>query len=731
MANRPKHGGGWPAIAYSLRTARATGGLRRMWRALRSRNACKTCALGMGGQRGGMVNEQGHFPEVCKKSIQAMGADLQPPISDQAIADLSFERMRQLTPRDMERLGRLTKPLFAGPMDLAYRPIEWSEAIDRIAKTMKSVSPDESFFYASGRSSNEAAFLLHVFARLWGTNNVNNCSYYCHQASGVGLASVTGSGTATVALEDLEHCDLVFLIGANPASNHPRLMSSLMRLKRRGGQVIVMNPLKEIGLERFKVPSSIRSMLRATQISDLYVQPHIGGDAMLLNGITKAIIERGAVDEPFVVHHAQGWDDLVHMVSALSWETIVEGSGVPRDQIDRIADLYQASKATIFCWAMGITHHHNGVRNVQHIANLAIARGMLGAPGKGLMPLRGHSNVQGIGSVGVVPELKTPFLEALQEQLGVRLPTTPGLDTLACMEAARAGNMRLAWCLGGNLWGSNPDQAFASEAISSIDTVVHLNTTMNLGHVHGRGRETIVLPVLARDEEPQLTTQESMFNYIRFSDGGPARHEGPRAESEVIAEIADHVLGSSTPVDWNAMRDHESIREAIAEVVPGFANIGRRDGVKSLREREFQIDGRTFHTPFFKTETQRAIVHAITPEPAPEIGPDQLRLMTMRSEGQFNTVVYENEDFYRGQDRRDVILMNAQDMERLGLAADTPVDVSSEAGVMSVVARPFDVPPGNAAMYYPEANIIVPRKVDPSSRTPAFKSVLVTVNRTS
>ena len=677
----------------------------------------------MGGERGGMVNEKGHFPEVCKKSIQAMGADLQPAITQEAIADLSFERMSRMTPREMERLGRLTMPMVAGPLDLAYRPIEWSDAIDRIVKSMKVVSPDESFFYVSGRSSNEAAFLLHVFARIWGTNNVNNCSYYCHQASGVGLASVTGSGTATVTLDDLEQSDLVFLIGANPASNHPRLMSSLMRLKRRGGRVVVINPLREIGLERFKVPSSVRSMLRATRISDLYVQPHVGGDAMLLTGITKAIIERGAVDEPFVVHHAQGWDELVHLVSGLSWDSIVQASGVSREEIDRIADLYAASKATIFCWAMGITHQRNGVQNVQHIANLAIARGMLGSPGKGLMPLRGHSNVQGIGSVGVVPELKTPFLAALQNKFGVTLPTQPGLDTLACMDAARSGNMRLAWCFGGNLWGSNPDHAYASEAMSSIDTVVHFNTTMNLGHVHGRGRETIVLPVLARDEEPQVTTQESMFNYVRFSDGGPARHAGPRAESEIIAEIAEQVMGETSPVDWNAMRDHASIRSTIAGVVPGYEAIG----ANTQGDQEFQIEGRTFHEPFFKTENRRAIVHAIVPESPLEAENDQIRIMTIRSEGQFNTVVYEDEDFYRGQNRRDIILMNAEDMARMGLVEDSQVEVSTEAGSMKVLARSFDVPPGNAAMYYPEANIIVPRSVDPQSRTPAFKGLLARI----
>ena len=683
----------------------------------------------MGGQRGGMVNEKGHFPEVCKKSVQAMGADLQPGIDSSLIESLTFDRMAKLTPREMERLGRLTTPLMAGPMDMAYRPVSWEEASTHVINAMRKVSPDESFFYLSGRSSNEAAFLMHVFARLWGTNNVNNCSYYCHQASGVGLASVTGSGTATVTLEDLDKSDLVFLIGANPASNHPRLMSSLMRLKRRGGKVIVINSMRELGLERFKVPSSVRSMLRATRISDLYLQPNIGGDAMLLTGLTKAVIEQGAVDDAFVFHHSDGWDELVEVVNATSWERIVEDSGVPRDRIEAAAGLYAKSSGSIFCWAMGVTHHANGVQNIQHIANLAISRGMLGGKGRGLMPLRGHSNVQGIGSMGVVPELKAPFLKAMQSRFNVELPTRPGLDTLGCMEAAARGEMRLAWCLGGNLWGSNPDHTFAARAMSSIDTVVHLNTTLNPGHVHGRGRHTIVLPVLARDEEPQASTQESMFNYVRVSDGGTPRHAGPRPESRVISEIAREVMGESSPIDWNEMGDHASIRDAIAAVVPGYSAIGDVDHKEKPADKEFQIDGRTFHEPFFKTSTGRATVHPLKPDSPVAIEADEVRLMTIRSEGQFNTVVYEEHDFYRGQDRRDIIMMNKQDLLRMDIRPDDRIVVSTETGSMEVVAREFDVPPGNAAMYYPEANVLVPRRVDPASRTPSFKCVVATISK--
>jgi molybdopterin-dependent oxidoreductase alpha subunit len=746
---RPRrHGGGWPAIWYTLRKARGVG-LMRMWNALRSRNACKTCALGMGGQLGGMVNEKGRFPEVCKKSVQAMAADLQGAIHEHFFDDFSLGQLKAFTPRELEASGRLTRPLYAGPLDSHYREISWDDAIARIAKKLEKTDPHEAFFYFSGRSSNEAGFLLQLFARMWGTNNVNNCSYYCHQASGVGLSSVTGSGTATITLEDLDHADLIFLIGANPASNHPRFMRTLVDLKNRGGKVIVINPLKEIGLVRFRVPSDLRSMLFGSDIADDYVQPHIGGDIALLSGISKALIELdrsrvpNAIDHTFLGHHAEGWPALAEHLQQLDWSTITQRCGVSREHIRHLARTYAVSKNTIFCWAMGITHHEHGVRNVQAIANLALMRGMLGRPGAGLLPLRGHSNVQGIGSMGVTPVLRDAVFNRLQSEFNVQLPTWPGMDTLACMHAAHEGRVRFAWCLGGNLFGSNPDAAFAHEALSRVDQVVYLSTTLNTGHAWGLGKETIILPVLARDEETQPTTQESMFNYVRFSDGAspapphaPPRHAGPRSEVDLVAAVADALLGSrdGAPIDWRSLTSHVHIRQMIAKIIPGYEAIGVIDDTK----QEFTIAGRVFHEPRFPTDTGRAKMHVV--QLPPLIGADSalspqsspLRLMTMRSEGQFNTVVYEDEDVYRGQERRDVILMNQRDLEARGLCDDDCVDVRSAAGEMrGLLARAHDIPPGNCAMYYPEANVLIPRVADPQSRTPVFKSVAVSVERSA
>lgn len=721
---RVRTGGGWPALFYTLRKAREVGGIWKLWKAMRSKNACKTCALGMGGQSGGMVNERGAFPEVCKKSLQAMAADMQGAIHADFWSTYSVPQLQAFTPRELETCGRLVQPVLHEQGSQYYRTISWDDAFARIIGRLRSLTPDETFWYFSGRSSNEAGFLLQMFARIYGTNNVNNCSFYCHQASGVGLNSVLGTGTATLVLEDVEHADLVFIIGGNPASNHPRLMSTLKHIRRRGGEVIVINPLVETGLVNFSVPSDPISLLFGTKIATQYVQPHIGGDLALLTGIAKRVLELNAHDETFLTQHCDHWPEWKVRLQAVAWDEIYAKSGVGHDEIEAMARSYARAKNVVFSWTMGITHHTHGVQNVEAIANLALLRGMVGRPNAGLLPIRGHSNVQGIGSVGVTPKLKDAIFERLQSHFGVRLPTTAGLDTLACMEAADRRDLKLGFCLGGNLYGSNPDAAFAQQSLSRLETLVYLNTTLNTGHAWGLAKETIILPVLARDEEPQPTTQESMFNYIRLSDGGPARLQGPKSEVEVIARIARGTLGDGGPVDWQSMQNTNRIREAIAKIIPGFEQIAEIGQTK----KEFQLDGRTFHVPQFPTANGKAQlkVHDL-----PDLvgAPDELRLMTIRSEGQFNTVVYEEYDLYRGVDRRDVILIHPDDLQRLGLADGQRVTVASETGRMdAVVAVAFpQIRAGNVAMYYPESNVLVPRSSDPRSRTPAFKLIPVKV----
>jgi len=713
--------GGFPAIFYSMRKAIETRSPLEFTRRMASRNTCKTCALGMGGQRGGMRNEAGHFPEFCKKSVQAQAGDMQGPIAERCFEQTPLTVLQHMTSADLERLGRLAFPIIAEPGDTHYRRTSWPEALDRAAEALRTAEPRETFFYASGRSSNEAAFLLQLAARAYGSANIHNCSFYCHSASSLGLGEIYGSGTASVALEDVEEADLALVIGANPASNHPRLLTQLVALRERGGAVIVVNPLKELGLTRFRVPSRPRSLILGSQVSDRYLQPHIGGDIALLKALLKGVIEVGGEDRAFIEARTSGWDAVRADIDAMSWAALVEASGVPRAEIDATVRLLLGAKRGIFMWAMGLTHHEHGVDNVLALGNLALALGWLGRPGAGLLPIRGHSNVQGVGSMGFGPEMKQSVARAMEAAYGVRAAAEPGQDTYSSMLAAERGEVQAAVLLGGNLFASNPDRAWAGRALRNIPLTLSLTTKLNEGHLHGRGQTSIVLPVLARDEESQATTQESMFNFVRLSEGGkPAVRGELRSEVEVIAALAERILPAGR-FNWQALRSHRALRAEIARVAPGYAEIASIDDT----QQEFHVGGRVLHDGgAFAMPDGRARFN-VTPLPASHLLPEEFRLMTIRSEGQFNTVVYDEEDLYRGNRTRDVVMLAQADADRLGLAEGQHVLVESEAGRMRVKAAIVEIAPGNLAMYYPEANILVPRRLDPRSRTPAFKSVIV------
>jgi len=711
--------GGFAALAYTFKKGRESGGVFKLYKRMRSKNACKTCAYGMGGQKGGMVNEAGSFPEVCKKSLQAQAGDMQSPIDEVFFSKHSIKELETWSSLQMEAAGRLAFPIAWREGDTHFRRIRWDEALDRVAADLLASPRDETFFYGSGRSSNEAAFLMQALARAYGTANIHNCSFYCHQASGVALTRILGTGTSTFVLDDLDKADVAIVAGANPSSNHPRLIVKLVEIKERGGTVIVINPVKELGLVRFKIPSRPGSLLFGSDVSDIYLQPHVGADIACLKALLKGIVERDGVDRAFVRDHVEGWDDVEADVRATSWDTLLEASGLKREDVDRACSALVSARRGVLLWAMGLTHHEHGVQNVVALANLALARGWVGREGCGLLPIRGHSNVQGVGSMGFAPALKEAFAKKMEEVYGIPPAGKPGLDTFRCMEAAHAGRIRVGVFLGGNLFGSNPDRSWAASALQRIGTTCAIATKLNEGHVHGRGRYHVVLPVLARDEETQATTQESMFNFVRLSDGGEAPPAGEiRSEVEVMCALAARLLPPG-PFPFATMNSHDAVRRAIAAVVPGHGPIASIGATKT----EFQIAGRTYHEPAFATPSGKARAQ-VTSLPSFRPGPGAFRLMTLRSEGQFNTVVYEDEDLYRGVTRRDVVMMAASDGGRLGLSENDPVDVVTEIGRMRVVTAFIDIPPGNLAMYYPEANAVVPRRVDPESGTPAFKSIV-------
>jgi molybdopterin-dependent oxidoreductase alpha subunit len=714
-------GGGAKKVLYTLSTVQRMG-VGKAAKALTSKNACKACGLGMGGQRGGMTDELGEFPSVCNKSVQAQSTDIQPAIPDEIFSH-PISELRELSGHELEHLGRLGSPVWKARGSDRYTPVGWDQAMEIAGARFAAAKPERTFFYSSGRSSNEAGFLLQLLARVYGTNNVNNCSYYCHQATSVALADTIGTGTSTVELDDLKGCDAIFVIGANPASNHPRFIHKLKACRDRGGQVIVINPAKEPGLVKFALPKNPVSMLSGgSEIASDWLQPRIGGDIALMKGLAKAVIERGGAAQDFIGSHASGFEEFARDIEETGWEAIEQRSGVARADIERVAEGYIRAKSAVFAWGMGMTHHTHGVENIEMIVNLALLRGMVGRPHAGLLPLRGHSNVQGIGTIGVKPVLAEDIMARMEQAFGVKLPRSAGMDTMASMRAADAGGIDAALLMGGNLYASNPDAKWAEAALEKIGFKLFLTTTFNRGHVCGVEQgESLVLPVTARDEEWEPTTQESMFNYVRLSDGGVTRLENVRPETMILADLAARVRPDSG-IDFKAFAKHSKLRQAIADIVPGMEDLADIDVAK----REFHIRNRLMHEPVFRTASGKAsfTVRAI-PEERRET---PFMLTTVRSEGQFNSIVYEEKDSYRGTKTRWCVMMNRDDMAALGLDEGELANVRSEQGLMEgVTVYGFDVRSGDVMAYFPEANILTRTAIDPRSKTPAFKATPVSI----
>ncbi len=730
-------GGGWPLIEGWARATLSPPGLR-LWQTLNHKSACLSCAWGTGGQNGGFRDELGEPLQRCLKSVEAIGAELQPAVPAEVFAGRSLAELQQLTSAECDQLGRLDRPLIRRAGSDHYEPIGWKEVHALTAEAFRRPAPERVASYSSGRSSNEAAYLLQLLLRALGSNNLADCSDLCHAPSSIGLSRVFGSGTSMVNLESLQHADGVVLVGSNAPANHPRLMNELIRLRERGGTVIVINPVLEAGLLKFGSPAfPIRSMLGGgSEIASLFLQPIPGSDTAVFLGLQKALLERDAIALDFVKAHADGWQALIEQIETTSWEAITGCCGLSREELEHTAARLAACKAVVFAWAMGITHHANGTANVQAIANTAVLTGNVARPGAGTMPIRGHSNVQGFGSMGVTVNLREPMRLALEQQLGRPLSPTRGYNTRALIEAAAAGAVDSLLCLGGNLYGANPDSRQAQAALGRIDTITYLATKPNTGHFHGlAARQTLLLPVFNRFETPHRTTVESGNNWVWLNEPGSTHLASGQLISEVefLAELA-HRLHGNEPIDWRRLQDPVYVRELIARTVPGYAAIAEIDASK----KEFEVAGRVFQGPRFATATGRAQL-AVTP--LPELGlPDAdhfgglaageqglvLNLITARSYGQHNTVVYKQGDSYRGMPHRQTILVNPGDLAACGLRAHQRVTVQGEVGQLDGIELiPGSVRRGAALMFYPEANVLMRAVSDPESGTPAFKRVPV------
>lgn len=736
--NTPNKGGGLSVIQYWAEHTLSPEG-PKLWQTLLHKSACLSCAWGTGGQKGGFTNEVGERIQRCMKSVEAISAEIQPPIPKQVFEQRSLTELQQLTSLEADRLGRLSFPMIRRAGSHHYERISWSE-IYQIAESAFRKSPERVASYSSGRSSNEAAYLLQLMMRALGSNNLADCSDLCHSPSTVALKQMFGSGTSMVSLESLKQADCIVLIGSNAPANHPRLMNELIKLRERGGKVIVINPVVEVGLVKFASPAfPLTSLFTGSDIASLYLQLIPGSDVALFIGIQKAIIERNALQIEYLQAHTEDWQDIVEYARSIDWDTITQTCGISKHEIGIAAEMIAASKAVVFAWAMGVTQQENGVDNVYSIANTALLTGNAGKPGAGTMPIRGHSNVQGFGSMGVVvtQRLKQEIQAALEQLLGRSLSRVPGYDTRALIEAAEQGKIDTLICLGGNLYAANPDLNQAKRALGKIETIIYLATKPNLGHFHGLAHQnTIVIPVFNRFENPHKTTTESGNNYVRLNDEGKTHLTDADLISEVefLSELADRIHGNY-PVDWRQLQDTRYIRQLIAKTIPGYEQMA----VLDQTQEEFTIENRIFDQPKFPTPSGKAKLFVT---PLPNLTPPQasdfeiptaanhllLTLITGRSYSQHNTVVYKPHDRYRGMPHRNCILIHESDAAEAGFHEHQRVTVQGDAGKLENVEIIFGaVRPGSALMFYPEVNVIFKARIDQRSGTPAFKRVPVAV----
>lgn len=737
-----KTAAGFASVYEASRFAIHEMGLGRSFQVLRQVNQkngfdCPSCAWpDPDGDR--------KFAEFCENGAKAVASEattkrLTPEVfARHTISDL-------LTRPDvyLERLGRITHPMVRRKGSDHYEPISWEDALVQIGQELRSLSsPDEASFYTSGRASNEAAFLFGLFARQFGTNNLPDCSNMCHESSGAGLNESLGIGKATIKIEDFSSTDAIFVIGQNPGTCHPRMLTELQKAARNGCKIVSINPLVETGLVRFKNPQEPFHMLGSgTDLACLFLPVRINGDIALLKGIMKEMLEEDdrtcgkVLAHDFIDQRTEGFEAFAHDIREESWERIIEHSGISRELIRQAAQIAIASQRMICTWAMGVTQHKNGVGNVQTIVNFALLRGQIGRRGAGVCPVRGHSNVQGDRTVGISGKMGPQFMEALGKTFHFKPPERHGFDTVGTIEAMHGGKVKVLVALGGNFLAATPDTNYTAEALQHCKLTVQISTKLNRGHLI-TGEQALILPCLGRTEidlqksGAQFVTVEDTTGVVHMSRGSlqPAS-EHLRSEPAIVAGMAQAILGEKTTVDWQSLIDsYDLIRDRIEQVVPGFAQ---------YNQRVRQPGG--FYLPNgpregnFKTASSCAkfIVHSI---PQHDLGDGQLLLTTIRSHDQFNTTIYGEDDRYRGIfNGRRVVFLNRNDMARLEIQKNQWVDLIShfEGGTRRAErfrAVEYEIPVGCAAAYFPEANVLVPiRSAADKSYQPVSKSLIITV----
>ncbi|MCP2165094.1 FdhF/YdeP family oxidoreductase [Goodfellowiella coeruleoviolacea] len=738
---------GIPGVLVSLQRGIQQMGPGRTVRALRVLNQregfdCPGCAW---------PEPQGHrkLAEFCENGAKAVAEEATTRrVGPEFFARHPVAELAERTDYWLGQQGRITHPMVLRPGGTHYEPISWDEAFDLIATELSALdSPNEAVFYTSGRTSNEAAFLYQLLVRSFGTNNLPDCSNMCHESSGAALNETIGIGKGSVSLADLIQADLIMVVGQNPGTNHPRMLSALEQAKGAGARVVAVNPLPEAGLMRFKNPQNVRGVLgRGTPLADEFCQIRLGGDLALFQAIGHLLVSWDAdapgtvLDAEFLREHAHGFAEYAEHVRALDWALVEEATGLDREQITKVARMVADAERVVVCWAMGLTQHRQSVPAIREIVNVMLLRGMIGKPGAGLCPVRGHSNVQGDRTMGIWEKMPESFLAALEREFGITVPREHGYDTVAALRAMRDGGpAKVFMGLGGNFVSATPDTEVTERALRSCRLTVQVSTKLNRSHVVP-GRTALILPTLGRTERDvragraRFVTVEDSMSVVHRSRGrlAPAS-EHLRSEVSILCGLARRLFGPDHPVPWELFeRDYDEIRERIARVVPGCADYNRK-----VRQPDgFVLPHPPRDAREFPTATGRANL-TVNPIEVLRVPAGRLLLQTMRSHDQYNTTIYGLDDRYRGvKDGRRVVLVSPADLAELGLAADQLVDLVSEwpddpTGVTERRAERFRVVAyptarGCAAAYFPEANALVPLdSVAQTSNTPTSKSIVV------
>ncbi|MCQ1580274.1 FdhF/YdeP family oxidoreductase [Streptomyces parvus] len=732
----PHAAAGLPAVAHSLRIARQQMGVRRTAQTLLKVNQkdgfdCPGCAWPEGDKR--------HTAEFCENGAKAVAEEatlrrVTPGFfAAHPVADLA-ERSGYW----LGQQGRITQPVHLPEGADRYEAITWDRAFAIIAEELTALgSPDEALFYTSGRTSNEAAFLLQLFAREFGTNNLPDCSNMCHESSGSALTETIGIGKGSVSLEDLHRADLIIVAGQNPGTNHPRMLSALEKAKQSGAKIISVNPLPEAGMERFKNPQTPQGMIKGTPLNDLFLQIRIGGDQALFRLLNKLILAtEGAVDTAFVAEHTHGYQQFAKAAEAADWDETLKATGLTRAEIEQALTLILASERTIVCWAMGLTQHKHSVPTIREVVNFLLLRGNIGRPGAGVCPVRGHSNVQGDRTMGIFERPAPAFLDALDKEFGITSPRHHGMDVVRSIQALRDGEAKVFFAMGGNFVAATPDTTVTEAAMRRARLTVHVSTKLNRSHAV-TGARALILPTLGRTDKDvqasgkQFVTVEDSMGMVHASRGNltPA---SPHLLSEpaIVARLARAVLGTDSRTPWETFeRDYSTIRDRISRVVPGFQDFNTRI---AAHPGGFALPHAPRDERRFPTATGRANFTA-APVEYPELPDGRLLLQTLRSHDQYNTTIYGLDDRYRGiKGGRRIVMVNPEDAAALGLADGAYTDLVSEwkdgverrAEGFRIVHYP--TARGCAAAYYPETNVLVPLdSTADTSNTPASKSVVI------